>query len=188
MTASAPRTRPDTTPWITRTASGLLLAWLTGCGPGVGGTGSGSEPPLVVFGASPSPVCTSVIAPALACASVTDSPAQAGTSVVVYGALTPLGRLRSVFDGQRVTASIDCLGWRFEGEWGTDTRGRQRYYGTLVQATGGAAEPAQLVLQPVTATTGGALLRATVLDTSERTLLGPVDLRLEAGATPPACP
>lgn len=188
MTASPPRTRPDTTCWITRAACSLLLAWLAGCGPGVGGTGSGNEPPLVGFGASPSSVCTSVIAPALACASVSGSPAQTGTSVVAYAAPTPLGRLRSVFDGQRVTASIDCLGWRFEGEWGTDTQGRQRYFGTLVQATGGAAELAQLALQPVSAPPGGPLLRAMVLDAGERTLLGPVDLRLETGTTPPACP
>lgn len=188
MTARTPRTRPDTPSWITRAACGLLLAWLAGCGPGVGGTGSGSEPPLVMFGASPSPVCTSAIAPALACASVTGSPAQAGTSVVAYGTLTPLGRLRSVFEGQGVTASIDCLGWRFEGEWGTDPQGRQRYFGTLVQATGRAAEPAQLVLQPVSAPTGGTLLRAVVLDAGERTLLGPVDLRPDTAPTPPACP
>lgn len=188
MTACVRRNRSDPPRLVTRTVFGLLLAWLAGCGPGVGGTGTGSEPPLAVFGATSSPVCTSLIAPALACAAVTGSPSLTVTPVVAYGADTPLGRLRSVFDGQRVTATIDCLGWRFDGEWGTDAQGRQRYFGTLVPATGGAAEPAQLVLQPVAAPTGGTLLRATVLDAQERTLLGPVELRPDAGTTVATCP
>lgn len=187
MTHRTPPRRTEPLRW-TRVAAGLLLAWLAGCGPGVGGTGTGTEPPLAVFGASATPVCNGVIAPALACASVTGAPSGAGTAIVVYAGATPLGRLRAVFDGQQVVASIDCVGWRFEGEWGTDPQGRQRYFGTLVRGTGGSAEPAQVSMQAVAQPTGGTLLRATVLDAGERVLLGPIELRPDGAMAPPACP
>lgn len=93
-----------------------------------------------------------------------------------------------MFDGQRVKATIDCSGWQFDGEWGTDAEGRQRYFGSLVRSTGGAPEPAQLALQRRPDTSGGTVLLATVSDLADRPLLGPVELRTDVPPTTPSCP
>ena len=59
--------------------AGALLA--SGCGPGVGGTGTGgAAPPLADFGAAAQPVCASDLAAVLAC-TTTGALANAGTAL-----------------------------------------------------------------------------------------------------------
>jgi hypothetical protein len=148
-----------------------LLAVLTACGPGIGGTGTGSpEIDLSGFGAQALSVCSASFAARLACGpgtsagapvaspgptpAPTPAPAvSAGTGTVVF-ADTATGREAVwVVEGNRATLSLRCAGQSFSGSWGIDARGNLRFFGTATGSTG-VPVAAQLA---VDATSGTAL-------------------------------
>ncbi len=45
----------------------LLASWLSGCGPGVGGTGTGETNGLAAFGAVPASICADDVGGVLGC-------------------------------------------------------------------------------------------------------------------------
>ena len=103
------------------------LAAAIGCGPGVGGTGTGNVYPPDVFGATPAAVCSGALADRLSCGA-TGVPTPAGTALVV--AVDASGRIVARFLGDGVTIEAPCSGLAFVGDWGT-RNGEGRYWGTL---------------------------------------------------------
>lgn len=120
--------------------SGFGLALLAGCGPGVAGTGTGSASGLDHFGAEPRAVCDAAFAAQIGCAPGELAPQTAA----VYGdACTRLS-----FGASEARVEESCLGLAFEGVWGQDGQGAQRFYGVAGPAGDeAAAVPATLEVQ-----------------------------------------
>lgn len=167
--------------WLGLVATSLLMS-LQGCGPGVGGSGTGQG--LDTFGAAAAPLCASDIASALACPAGTGSvnPAADPGTAPVYFADTIDGRRVAVkVQGQTLELLAPCVGIRFQGQWGVLTGQAARFYG--FNGEGSSAQPAQVRASLVS---GG--LQLTVLDASGNTLLGPVLVTARPSATVPgAC-
>jgi hypothetical protein len=170
-----------------------LLCWLAGCGPGVGGSGTGENAQaLADFGATAAPVCAASFASKLKCAPAT--PASPGSA----GMPTPSadGTALAVFvdGGARVSATLQdnsielearCERLRFSGQWGVDGAGQARYYGYLVDEASGLRRLATLSVAPVP---GGLQVLLQASDGTD--LLGPVDLLAQSAAPAPvpSCP
>ncbi len=168
----------------------VLLCWLVGCGPGVGGSGTGENAQaLADFGATAAPVCGASFASTLKCAPAT--PATPGSA----GAPTPSadGTALAIFAdaGARVSATLQdnsielearCARWRFSGEWGINSLGEARYYGYVMDESSGLRRLAALSVAPLP---GGLQVRLLASDGSG--LLGPVDLLAQAAAPVPSC-
>ena len=169
--------------------STLLLG---GCGPGVGGTGTGDTiDGLNAFGASAVSVCASDLAAVLACASATGGGGGGGAAAPVPG--TAPVYLADTIDGQRVAVSVQgnaievnapCARVQFRGQWGLIAGQAARFYGTTGQdASTTATTPASL--QAVVRGNG---LELTLTATQGRVLLGPVLVTVRpAPAAPGAC-
>ena len=153
-----------------------LLAAITilgGCGPGVGGTGTGDTvDALGVFGATAVSVCASELAPLLACPAPTGG---AGAGIAPLPGTAPV-YLADTIDGRRVAVSVQgnlievnapCARIQFRGQWGAIAGQAARFYGSTGQDAG--ATPA--TLQAVVRVNG---LELTLVDTQGRVLLGPV--------------
>jgi len=152
-----------------------VLAWvaLQACGPGVGGSGTGQG--MDAFGASAVQLCSSDIAPALACPAATASPAAS--------AVPGSGGLVTV-QGNSIELNAPCAGISFRGDWGQLAGQAARFYG--FNGEGSSAQPAQVRASLASASVGGLLL--TVLDANGHLLLGPVLVTLRATpAQPGAC-
>ena len=155
----------------------LLLA---GCGPGVGGTGTGeSQAALRHFGATPASACGSDLGPLLACAAGNATAAPAPSAGPVYLADTIDGRLVSVrVMGNLLEVEVPCARLRFSGEWGVIAGQPARFYGFAT--VDGSTVPATLDVQG-----SSAGLQLTVRNQSGQVLLGPV---LVVVAPAPAAP
>lgn len=173
-------------------AAALLWALLAaGCGPGVGGTGTGGT--LSDFGARPASVCTNAIASALACAgSAPGSPGVAtpatieeGTALVHFADRESGASVRVAFAANAVELDVPCRMLRFSGDFGITATSDARFFGTYVD---GAAPGRPASLQ-VTATAGDApgRLLATLRDADGRIVLGPVTLQRVGAPAAPQC-
>lgn len=106
------------------TLLGALVLIVAGCGPGVGGTGTGygAEPGLAGLayaGAQPANVCSGPLFAVLQCS----APAVGVTLV---------GECASAaVDGDEVVLDVLCGGWVFAGRWGIGQDGIGRYYGLI---------------------------------------------------------
>ena len=161
----------------------LALALLAGCGPGVGGTGTG-ESGLAAYGASAAPVCTSDFADLLACPS---GPAAQPVTAIVYAADVAEGgtasRHLARFEGASVELELRCERLRFSGTWGTAPGLGTRYYGELRDdAPGAPARAASLVVER----DAGEGLRLILLGDDGSIRAGPLVLTRVAAPTPPA--
>lgn len=157
------------------------MSALPGCGPGVGGTGTGSDAGgLASYGATPASVCaTADFAPLLACAPATGS----GTAVTYAADGTPTSRHLARFEGSGLTLDLRCTQQRFQGEWASAGQLGTRYYGTIGPAGGGATQPASAIV-----TSQGSTLIVLVQDFSGRRIGEPLLLqRVPAATTPAAC-
>ena len=168
--------------------SALLLG---GCGPGVGGTGTGDTMDgLNVFGASAVSVCASDLAAVLACSSATGG--GGGGAVAAPAPGTAPVYLADTIDGQRVAVSVQgnaievnapCARVQFRGQWGVIAGQAARFYGTTGQDASSTLTPASL--QAVVRGNG---LELTLTDTQGRVLLGPVLVTVRPAPTVPgAC-
>ena len=160
-------------------------AVLGGCGPGVGGTGTGDTvDAFAAFGASAASVCASELATVLACSAATGG---GGGAAAPAPGTSPV-HLADTIDGQRVAVSVQgnvievnapCARVQFRGQWGLIAGQAARFYGT----TGPEATPASL--QAVVRGNG---LELTLTDTQGRVLLGPVLVTVRpAPAAPGGC-
>lgn len=170
-----------------------LLCWLAGCGPGVGGSGTGENAQaLADFGATAAPVCAASFASNLKCAPATPAspgsagmptPSPDGTALAIF--FDAAARVSATLQDNHIEVEARCARLRFSGQWGINGAGEARYYGYSFDDASGLRRLATLSVVPVP---GGlqVLLRAS----DGQDLLGPVDL-LAQGAAPapvPSCP
>lgn len=184
-TPTGPSTAPGPRHWRQALLAGLLATALalTGCGPGVGGTGTGQEHGASDFGATATALCTSELAEQLGCpSSAGGGQPSAGSVPLLLADATPPQRATGRIDGNRIELTLRCEGWSFFGEWGVAMRlPGGRFYGTG-RGPGGRVQPAVLEL---VAQAGGGFL-ATLQDSLERPLVPPLPLQVVgslAGAT-----
>jgi len=168
-----------------------LLAGLLGCGPGVGGTGTGAAPDPASFGASAESVCTAPFAGALQCPVGAGAPGTAnvlkGTDVVHFADVAAGGNVAASIDGNVVQFTARCAALAFTGTWGVLV-GEGRFYGYAAAGAGAQTLPATLVVQ--VAGNSGLDLQVTLRDAAGGPLHGPVTLQRVSApvANPAACP
>jgi hypothetical protein len=183
--APSPRRRAPRR-WAALPACLALL--LAACGPGVGGTGTGSEPAptLAGFGATAAALCDSPVASALGCVppvNSTDS-AQALPLPLWLSDAEPATRAIALVFANQIELQLRCDALQFSGQWGrADSDGSGRFYGQA-QTAAGTPLRATLTLEP-----GPGGLLATLRRADGSLLAAPVPLTGRAG--PPAagpCP
>lgn len=171
-----------------------LTLWLllAGCGPGVGGTGSG-ETGLAYFQATSALVCTSAIASTLDCAGTAATVAapttpEEGTSVVHYADNLADATVRVAFAANAIELDAPCKRLHFNGTWGISATSDARFFGTYIDQALRDPLPASLQVQTVT-NDARSLLTVTVRDGAGTIVLGPVVLRRVDQAAPlrPGC-
>lgn len=166
-----------------------LLLWLAGCGPGVGGSGTG-EPAqsLAEFGAVTAPVCGAAFAARLSCTPSQGgaaAPSAAGTAALTLVDVASGGQISATLLANGIELQARCQRLRFNGEWAVVGAGDARYFGTLTDEASGLSQLASL---SVTDTAGGLQVLLRAFDGS--VVLGPLGLRPQAGVAEPvaACP
>ena len=175
--------------WRLTLAATVVAALVAGCVPGTGGTGTGSEIDLAVFGAKAASVCSAGFSADLVCATTTGAvgpasgPPLDGTQAVRFIDSLQAVRTIATFEANSVQLDARCQGLGFAGDWGTTAAGESRFYGSAI--TDGALQrvPASLSIEPAGDKTAGLLV--TLRDAGGRVLLGPLTL-LRAGTPLPA--
>jgi hypothetical protein len=170
-----------------------VVAMLGGCGPGVGGTGTGA--PVsggTAFGAVAAPVCLSAIAPALRCpgADVMTSAIADGTARTVFVDQGTGGQTTAQFVGNGVDLDSRCLALRFTGEWGVINFGQAAYYGTVLRDGATSRQAARMTVAADLSIAGAPRLTVELLATDGTSLSGRLVLRPQAPTEPApvACP
>ncbi|MCE2916713.1 MAG: hypothetical protein LW768_14350 [Rubrivivax sp.] len=126
---------------------GLACASLAGCGPGVGGTGTGNEvDSLTTFGAMPAAVCsTADFSQLLACAA--NAGPGSGTALVLAADGDPASRHLARFEGSRMTLELRCSQQQFVGDWAQAAQLGTRYFGSIAStAPGATSRPASVIV------------------------------------------
>lgn len=166
-----------------------LLFAVIGCGPGVGGTGTGEGTALEYFGAQRASVCSASFAGELRCPSrIVIGPAKPnpadGSEPVVWVDDPAAARMTVRIDVSDAALDAQCEGVRFVGTWGETDEGIKRFFGQYTLAGSDAARPGTLTVQTVE----GGGLSYELGDAEERTVLGPVVLqRTEKEPTLSSC-
>jgi hypothetical protein len=155
---------------------GTLL--FAGCGPGVGGTGTG-DAAFAAFGASAAPVCGGVVAAALACPSAPAGPPLTGTLPVQFA--DAAGQIVLQLNGNVAQLDDSCLKLRFSGEFGTAAGGTQGFFGSYEIDNNGFDVLAALSTAPVA---GSGALTVELRDVDGRVVVGPVLLQRATGPLP----
>src|SRR5450755_4358736 len=160
---------------------GTLL--FAGCGPGVGGTGTG-DAAFAAFGASAAPVCSGVVAAALACPSApAGPPPPTGTLPVQFA--DAAGQIVLALNGNVVQLDDSCLKLHFSGEFGTAAGGAQGFFGSYEIDHNGFDVLAALSTVSVA---GGGALMVELHDVDGRVAVGPVLLQRATAPLPPPSP
>lgn len=173
-----------TTPWAIGLA--LLMALIAaGCGPGLGGTGTGdSADALAAYGAREVPVCSAEFADLLGC--TTASPGagpQPASGARFFAEASPASRVLLEIDGQEAQLRLRCLDRVFIGRFGQVGTATPAFYGQVIEG-GSRAQLASVQLER-----SGTGLSATLFDAAGRAIAGPQALQAVAGATSEApCP
>ncbi len=110
----------------------VVAAVLGGCGPGVGGTGTGDTAgALAHFGASPASLCSSELAALVSCRQdgTTATPVPATAPVVLVDATA---RVRVRLQDDTVELVDACLPLEFRGQWGVVTGQAGRFPKTFL--------------------------------------------------------
>lgn len=170
--------------------SKLCRAWLTsawivgmlsfaGCGPGVGGTGTGGAA-FVAFGASATSVCNGAIAAELACsqAPVPSGPGATGTLPVQF--VDAAGQITLDVNGNLAELEASCLRLRFNGEFGRGAGGAEGFFGSYEVDGNGIDVLAALSAVPV----AGGALTIELRDIDGHVAVGPVLLRRATAPLP----
>jgi hypothetical protein len=154
-----------------------LATLLVACGPGVGGSGTGSEAQaLQAYGASTTPLCTGSLAANLPCAPAAP-PGSAAAPVlsgpVVLADRADNRRVQALLEDQRLRLQAVCPGLGFVGSWADTGRESARFYGVLVTDALAQGAPASGDFASVEAVSAGPDLVLTLRDTSGSVLGGP---------------
>ena len=174
---------------LRRYLSLTLLLWLTGCGPGVGGSGTGESGQAVAsFGAVAAPVCGAAFAARLNCAAGAGgaaAPSAAGTTALTFVDVASGGQVSATLQANGIELQARCQPLRFSGEWAVDGAGNARYFGTVTDEGTGLSQLASLSVAEVA---GGLQVLLRAFDGG--VVLGPVVLRPQAAVAEPAvaCP
>jgi len=162
----------------------LWMLLVAGCGPGVGGTGTG-EAPFGAFGVSAASVCNGAIAVALACPapSLPAGPAATGTQPVQF--VDAAGQVTLEVNGNLAKLDASCLRLHFSGEFGKGTGSNEGFFGSYQVNADGIDVLAALSAVPVS---GGAALTIELRDVNGRVAIGPVLLRHAIAPPPPPNP
>lgn len=167
----------------------LLLPWAAGCGPGVGGTGTGDSV-LASFGASMAGLCSSSLAPQLACPGALPGAPNTGglpTALVYFADGMGATQVLARFEGNRVDLDAPCLRIRFSGEWGSVPGQAERFYGSLTTDAGERPVLATLTVQNAGGGGGGGV-SLLLYDMDGRLRFGPrLLLPVAAPPAPGAC-
>jgi hypothetical protein len=156
---------------------GLTLAMLLpGCGPGLTGTGTGaSQVGLTAFDATEQAVCGAPFASNIGCVASTGAAPSPVNGPVYFESGAGVTLVRAVFDGNVMTISAPCTGFKFEGTWARGAALGDRFYGA--QETDGGRT---LIAASATVVAFDSGLQITVQDAQAQTLLGPVVLQRQA--------
>lgn len=162
--------------WIGASIAALLS--LSGCGPGVGGTGTGGAA-LTAFGASAASVCSSAIAFELGCAQA-PAPSGPGTSsgVLPIQFVDAAGQVTLDVDGNVARLASSCLGLHFSGEFGRSAAG-EAFFGSFQVDANGIDALATLAALPAS---GGGGLTVELREVDGHLVAGPLLLRRAAVA------
>lgn len=156
-------TRFTLRPWLALLS--LLAALIAGCGPGIGGTGTGAgiEPPE---GLALKPVCESGFADLLRCTGLPGTAASVlgtGLQFLADGATTRNALLR--LEGNAADLEILCAGLQFSGNWGQLPGQAARFHGVVRSVRGLETQYASLVVLR-----SGATLTVQLFDVEGRAL------------------
>jgi hypothetical protein len=153
-------------------ACALAALVFTGCGPGVGGTGTG-DAALAAFGASAAPVCGGAVATVLVCPSAPAVPPPAGGTLSVQFA-DAAGQVVLELNGNIARLDDSCLKLHFSGEFGTVAGGAQGFFGSYEIDNNGLDVLAALSTVPAP---GGGAVTIELKDVAGQTVVGPVLLQ-----------
>jgi hypothetical protein len=162
-------------------ACALVLLLFAGCGPGVGGTGTG-DTALAAFDANGASVCGGAFAAELACPSLPTGPAATGTEPVQF--VDAAGQVKLDVNGNLATLDAACPRLRFNGEFGVRKGGTEGFFGSYEVDDNGMRVLAALSAVPQP---GGALT-IELRDVDGRVAVGPVLLRRATAPLPPPNP
>lgn len=162
-------------PWLALLS--LLAALVAGCGPGIGGTGTGAgiEPPE---GLALKPVCESGFADLLRCTGLPGTAASVlgtGLQFLADGATTRNALLR--LEGNAADLEVLCAGLQFSGNWGQLPGQTARFHGVVRSVRGLETQYASLVVQRAAAT-----LSVQLFDVNGRALSGVYTLQVVPSA------
>lgn len=156
----------------------LWMLLFAGCGPGVGGTGTG-DAAFAAFSASAASVCTGAIAAELACPLGPAGPAATGTLPIQF--VDAAGQVTLEMNSNLATLDASCLRLHFSGEFGGDAAGAQGFFGSYEIDANGIDVLAALIAVPGA---GGGALSIELRDVDGHVAVGPVLLRRVAGPLP----
>ena len=158
-----------------------LAGYLVGCGPGVGGTGTGdSEPLLQFFSATATSVCGAPFATSLSCAGAdanpgsNPQPAAQGTAVTRFVDQANAANITVTIEANSIVLDARCLGIHFSGDWGIAAASDARFFGSYARDPTAQRTPGSLSVQ---ATSKADQLSLTLRDADGRILLGPTTLQ-----------
>ena len=152
-------------------ASIAAMLFFAGCGPGVGGTGTGGAA-LTAFGATAASVCSGALATELTCAQAPTAADAAGSLPVQF--VDAAGQVTLDIDGNLATLRALCLRLRFGGEFGRSAGNAEAFFGSYEVDASGIDVLAALSAVPVA---GGGALTITLRDVDGQALIGPLLLR-----------
>ncbi len=164
--------------WLTLLGTfGVLI--VTGCGPGLGGTGTGAtDDALASYGAREVPVCGAEFADLLGCiAPGAGAAPQPAAGARFFAEATPASRTLLELDGQEAQLRLRCLDLVFIGSFAQAGSQPPRYYGNAIEG-GSRVRLASLRVERV-----GAGLSITLADSLGQTLAGPQVLAPVSGTT-----
>lgn len=156
-------TRIPFRPWLATLA--LLAGLITGCGPGIGGTGTGAdiEPPdgLVL-----KPVCESGFADLLRCTGLPGTAASVlGTGLQLLADSASARNALLRLEGNAADLEVLCAGLQFSGNWGQLPGQSARFHGVVRGVRGLETQYASMVVQR-----SGAALTVQLFDVDGRAL------------------
>jgi hypothetical protein len=167
--------------WIA-TLLALLPLWIAGCGPGVGGTGTGAAA-FEAFGAAAASVCDGALAAALNCPPASPSAPTAGPQTSYFA--DAAGKVALEVQDNRAVLVAACERLQFSGEFGVaGTGGVQGFFGIVRDDASGAEVLAALAAVAVPGTNA---LTIELRDLNDRVLLGPVLVLRVGSAITPGC-
>lgn len=161
---------------------GVLL--LAGCGPGVGGTGTGNAA-FTAFDVHAVSVCNGALAAELGCTPppAAMGPVGAGTPPVRYA--DAAGQIVLELGGNLATLDALCQRLHFSGEFGVSAGGIEGFYGTYDVDGAGMSGLAALSAAPVA---GGGAIAVELRDAGGRTVVAPVLLQRVTTVLPAPSP